>query len=74
VRSGLAATRELADQACGDNGYLLTILDCHSDGNRSKKKGARFANDLIHADTSGTTELGSTSPSRGMVARITSAT
>jgi hypothetical protein len=33
--------RELADQACGDNGYLLTILHCHSDGIGADSRGQR---------------------------------
>ena len=33
--------RELADQAGGDNGYLLTILHCHSDGIGADSRGQR---------------------------------
>jgi hypothetical protein len=39
AEGGLEAMRELADRACGDNGYLLSILDGRWDGIGTDRRG-----------------------------------
>ena len=39
AEGGLKAMRELADRACGDNGYLLSLLDHRWDGIGTDRRG-----------------------------------
>jgi hypothetical protein len=39
AEGGLEAMRDLADRACGDNGYLLSLLDHRWDGIGTRRRG-----------------------------------